>query len=117
MTLVKVFLKFECNIYSDIDFQSAISVIYTGNSQSFTELMDRLTFVSFSCSDWQIGLSIHSKCLKVLGDPNEHAIFVQCLPHFVQISMTFGQLWADVVLKYVYLDIMFFGKFFKGRHF
>ena len=28
MTLVKVFLKFEYNIYSDIDFQSVISVSF-----------------------------------------------------------------------------------------
>ena len=42
------FSKFECNIYSDIDFQSAIPVTSTGNSRSFTELTDRLAFVNFS---------------------------------------------------------------------
>ena len=34
--------------YSDIDFQSAISVSSTGNSRSFTELTDQLAFVNFS---------------------------------------------------------------------
>ena len=48
MTLVKVFPKFECNIYLDIDFQSAISVSSTGNNRSFTALTDRLAFVNFS---------------------------------------------------------------------
>ena len=48
MTLVKVFPKFECNIYSDIDFQSAISVSSTGNSRSFIVPTDRLAFVNFS---------------------------------------------------------------------
>ena len=45
---IKAFPKFECNIYSDIDFQSAISVSSTGNSRSLTELTDRLAFVNFS---------------------------------------------------------------------
>ena len=35
-------------MYSDIDFQSAISVSSTGNSQTFTELTNRLAFVNFS---------------------------------------------------------------------
>ena len=48
MTLDKVYPKFKCNIYSDIDFQSVISVSSTRNSQSFTVLTDRLAFVSFS---------------------------------------------------------------------
>ena len=48
MTLVKVCPKFECNIYSDIDVQSAISVSSTGKSRSYTALMDRLAFVNFS---------------------------------------------------------------------
>ena len=48
ITPVKAFLKFESIIYSDIDFQSAISASSTGNSQSFTELTDRLAFVNFS---------------------------------------------------------------------
>ena len=48
MTLVKVCPKFECHIYSDIDVQSAISISFTGNSQLFTVLMDRLAFVNFS---------------------------------------------------------------------
>ena len=48
ITPVKAFPKFECNVYSDIDFQSAISVTSTGNSRSFTELTDRLAFVNFS---------------------------------------------------------------------
>ena len=48
MTLVKVCPKVECNIYSDIDVQSAISVSYTGKSRSYTALMDRLAFVNFS---------------------------------------------------------------------
>ena len=33
LTLVKVRQKFECNIYSDIDVQSAISIRFTGNSR------------------------------------------------------------------------------------
>ena len=45
MTLVKVCPKFECNIYSDIDIQSAISVSSTG---SFAILTDQFAFVSFS---------------------------------------------------------------------
>ena len=45
---IKGFPKFECNIYSDIDLQLAISVSSTGNSRSFTELTDRLAFVNFS---------------------------------------------------------------------
>ena len=48
ITPVKAFPKFECNVYSDIDVQSAISVTSTGNSRSFTELTDRLAFVNFS---------------------------------------------------------------------
>ena len=48
ITPVKAFPKFECNIYSDIDFQSAISVSSTGNSRSLTEQTDRLAFVNFS---------------------------------------------------------------------
>ena len=48
MTLVKVCPKFECNIYSDIDVQSAISVSSTRNSRSFTVLTDPLAFVNFS---------------------------------------------------------------------
>ena len=48
MTSVKAFPKFECNIDSDIDFQRAISVSFTKNSRSFTELTDRLAFVNFS---------------------------------------------------------------------
>ena len=40
--------KFECNIYSDIDIQSAIFVSSTGNSRSFSVLKDRLAFVNFS---------------------------------------------------------------------
>ena len=48
MTLVEVCLKFECNIYSDTDVQSAVSVSSTGNSRSFTVLMDQLAFVNFS---------------------------------------------------------------------
>ena len=42
------FPKFECNIYSDIDFQSAISVSSTGNSQSFTVMTDQMAFVNLS---------------------------------------------------------------------
>ena len=45
---IKAFPKFECNIYSDIDFQSAISVSSTGNGRSLSELTDRLAFVNFS---------------------------------------------------------------------
>ena len=48
MTLPKVCPKFGCNMYSDIDVQSAISVSATGNSRSFTVLTDRLAFVNFS---------------------------------------------------------------------
>ena len=48
ITPVKAFPKFEFNIYSDIGFQSAISVSSTGNSRYFTELTDRLAFVNFS---------------------------------------------------------------------
>ena len=48
ITPVKAFPKFECNTYSDIDFQSAISVSSNGNSRSFTELTDRLALVNFS---------------------------------------------------------------------
>ena len=48
MTSVKAFPKFECNIDSDIYFQPAISVSFTENSRSFTELTDRLAFVNFS---------------------------------------------------------------------
>ena len=48
MTLVKVLPKFKCNIYSDIDFQSAISVSSTGNSRPFTVLTDQLAFVNLS---------------------------------------------------------------------
>ena len=48
ITPVKAFPKFECNIYSDIHFQSAIAVSSTGNSLSFTVLTDRLAFVNFS---------------------------------------------------------------------
>ena len=48
ITFVKVCPKFECNIYSDTDVQSAISVSFTGNSRSFTVLTDRLAFVNFS---------------------------------------------------------------------
>ena len=33
-TPIKVFAKFECNIYSDTDFQLAISVSSGGNSRS-----------------------------------------------------------------------------------
>ena len=51
MTLVKVFPIFECIIYSDIEFQSAISVCSPGNSRSFTVLTDRLAFVNFSSPD------------------------------------------------------------------
>ena len=58
ITPVKAFLKFECNIYSDIDFQLAISVSSTGNSQSFTELTDRLAFVNFSSPDIYIYIYI-----------------------------------------------------------
>ena len=53
ITPVKAFPKFECNIYSDIDFQSAISVSSTGNSLSFTELTDRLAFLNFSSPAWR----------------------------------------------------------------
>ena len=48
MTNVKDCPKFECNIYSDIDVHSAISVSSAGNSRSFTVLTDRLAFVNFS---------------------------------------------------------------------
>ena len=51
MTPVKVIPKFECNIYSDIDFQSAISVSSIRNSQSFIVLTERLAFVYFSSPD------------------------------------------------------------------
>ena len=54
MTLVKVCPKFECNLYSDIDLQSAISVSSTRNRQSFTVLTDRLAFVNFSSPGWMI---------------------------------------------------------------
>ena len=50
MTLVKVCPNFECNIDSDIDVQSAISVS-SRNSRSFTVLTDRLAFVNFSSPD------------------------------------------------------------------
>ena len=48
MTLVKVCPKFECNIFSDIDVQSAISLCSTENSRSYTALTDRLAFENFS---------------------------------------------------------------------
>ena len=48
MTHVKDGPKFKCNIYSDIDVHSAISVSSVGNSRSFTVLTDRLAFVNFS---------------------------------------------------------------------
>ena len=51
MTFVKVCPKIECNIYSDIDMRSAISINATGNSRSFTVLTDRLAFVNFSSPD------------------------------------------------------------------
>ena len=54
MTLLKVCPKFGCNIYSDIDVQSAISVSATGNSRSFTVLTDQLAFVNFSSPDVDI---------------------------------------------------------------
>ena len=54
MTLLKVCSKFGCNIYSDIDVQSAISVSATGNSRSFTVLTDRLAFVNFSSPDEEV---------------------------------------------------------------
>ena len=52
ITPEKAFPNFECNIYSDIDFQSAIFVSSTGNSRSFTELTDRLRFLNFSSPDY-----------------------------------------------------------------
>ena len=60
MTLVKVFPKFKCNIYSDIDFPSTISVSSTGNNPSFTELMNRLAFVNFSSPDMKNIFVTHS---------------------------------------------------------
>ena len=59
ITPVKAFPKCECNIYSDIDFQSAISVSSTGKSRSFTELTDRLAFVNFSSPGPDMTLDVY----------------------------------------------------------
>ena len=50
MTLVKLegFSKFECSIYSDVDFWSAISISPTGNSRSF----------SYWGTDWHLSISL-----------------------------------------------------------
>ena len=67
ITLVKAFLKFECNIYLDMDFKSAISVSSTASSRSFTELMDRLAFVNFSSPALNIHVSgTHAKQLTLV---------------------------------------------------
>ena len=65
MTLDKVCPKFECNIYSDIDVQSAISVSSTGNSRLFTALTDRLAFVNFSSPGVQL-------LIRSAEQPGEH---------------------------------------------